>query len=67
MLVCAEGYPALRMNTQGVDFFPETYVLERGSTEKKVGVATPGFLQVLNRAAPGAEPPIHSVRSDCTS
>ncbi len=47
VLICGEGYPALRMNTQGADFFPETHVLQRGSTELKRGVATPGFLQVL--------------------
>lgn len=47
VLVCAEGYPAVRMHTQGADFFNETYFLQRGSTELKRGVATPGFLQVL--------------------
>ena len=49
VLVCAEGYPALRMNTQGADFFKETYLLNRGSTDLKKGVAAPGFLQVLMR------------------
>ncbi len=49
VLVCAEGYPALRMNTQGADFFNETYFLNRGSTDLKKGIATPGFLQVLMR------------------
>jgi hypothetical protein len=49
VLVCAEGYPALRMNTQGADFFNETYFLNRGSTDLKAGVATPGFLSVLLR------------------
>lgn len=47
VLVCAEGYPAVRMHTQGGDFFSETYFLSRGSTDVKRGVATPGFLQVL--------------------
>ncbi len=47
VLVCAEGFPPLRMHTQGVDFFNETYLLNRGSTEAKRGVAAPGFLQVL--------------------
>ena len=47
VLVCAEGFPPLRMHTQGADFFPETYFLNRGSTEAKKGVATAGFLQVL--------------------
>jgi len=49
VLVCAEGYPALRMHTQGADFFNETYFLQRGSTDSKRGVVTPGFLQVLGR------------------
>ncbi|MDB6039103.1 MAG: hypothetical protein JWM99_2944, partial [Verrucomicrobiales bacterium] len=49
VLVCAEGYPALRMNTQGADFFNQTYFLQRGSTDLKGEVATPGFLQVLVR------------------
>ncbi len=49
VLVCAEGYPALRMHTQGADFFKETHFLHRGSTDLKRGVATPGFLQVLLR------------------
>lgn len=47
VLVCAEGYPALRMNTQGADFFPETYVLQRGSTDLKAGVAAPGYLHAF--------------------
>jgi hypothetical protein len=47
VMICGEGYPALRMHTQGADFFPETYFLQRGSTEQKRGVVMPGFLQVL--------------------
>ena len=56
VLICAEGYPALRMHTQGADFFPETYFLQRGNAELKRGVATPGYLQVLmpeSQAGPG--------------
>ncbi len=49
VLVCAEGFPALRMHTQGADFFKETHILNRGSTDLKRGVATPGVLQVLMR------------------
>ncbi|KAB2663372.1 MAG: DUF1553 domain-containing protein, partial [Verrucomicrobia bacterium] len=51
VLVCAEGYPPLRMHSQGADFFPETYFLQRGSPEQKRGVATAGFLQVLSKDA----------------
>jgi len=58
VLVCAEGYPPVRMHTQGADFFPETHVLARGSTDLKQGVATAGFLQVLmpNPDAVDADP-----------
>ncbi|MFN0128311.1 MAG: DUF1549 and DUF1553 domain-containing protein [Verrucomicrobiales bacterium] len=55
VLVCAEGYPPMRMHTQGADFFAETHVLARGSTDLKQEVATPGFLQVLHRHPEEAE------------
>ncbi len=51
VLVCAEGYPPLRMHTQGADFFNETHFLHRGSSDQKRGVAAPGVLQVLLRNA----------------
>jgi len=51
VLVCAEGYPAVRMHTQGADFFPETHFLQRGSTDQKRGVVRPGFLEVLLRGS----------------
>jgi len=51
VLICGEGYPAVRMHTQGADFFPETHQLARGSTDQKRGVAKPGFLQVLGATA----------------
>ena len=54
VLVCAEGNKPLRMNTQGVDFFTNTFFLKRGSTDLKDGVAPQNFLQVLMRA-PDAE------------
>ncbi|MEY3276185.1 MAG: hypothetical protein RL153_1452 [Verrucomicrobiota bacterium] len=50
VLACAEGYPAVRMHTQGGDFLEATHFLRRGSTEQKDGVATPGLLSVLLRA-----------------
>ncbi len=55
VLICAEGHPAVRMHTQGADFFKETYFLQRGSTDQKKGVAAPGFLQALLRG-PELEP-----------
>jgi mono/diheme cytochrome c family protein len=47
ILICGEGYKPMRHHTQGADFFQETYYLERGSVERKQGVAEPGYLQVL--------------------
>jgi hypothetical protein len=49
-LICAEGYTPLRMHTQGADFFNETYILRRGNTDSKQGVANQDFLQVMMRA-----------------
>ena len=49
-LICAEGYTPLRMHTQGADFFNETYILRRGNTDAKQGVANQDFLQVMMRA-----------------
>jgi hypothetical protein len=54
MLVATEGLPAVRLHTQGEDFFPETYFLRRGDPANKEGAATQGFLQVL-MPAPDAE------------
>jgi cytochrome c553 len=48
-LICAEGYTPLRMHTQGADFFNETYLLRRGNTDAKQGVANQDFLQVMMR------------------
>ena len=47
ILICGEGYKPMRHHTQGVDFFNESYLLERGSLDRKRGVATQSFLQVL--------------------
>jgi hypothetical protein len=46
-LVATEGLAAVRLHTQGEDFFPETYFLRRGDPANKEGTATQGFLQVL--------------------
>jgi cytochrome c553 len=50
-LVSSEGLPALRLHTQGDDFFPESYFLRRGDPNQKEGVAQQGFLQVLMTAS----------------
>jgi hypothetical protein len=52
-LICAEGYTPLRMHTQGADFFNETYLLRRGNTDLKNGVASQDFLQVMMRTPEG--------------
>jgi mono/diheme cytochrome c family protein len=51
VLVCAEGFKPLVMHSQGANFFEETYILKRGNTELKDGVASQGFLQVLMPSA----------------
>ncbi|HLV78685.1 MAG TPA: DUF1553 domain-containing protein, partial [Chthonomonadaceae bacterium] len=53
-LICSEGVPAVRTNTQGGDFLEVTNFLKRGDPNQKEGVATQSFLQVLMRA-PDAE------------
>jgi hypothetical protein len=50
-LIASEGVPAVRLHTQGVDFFDKTYFLKRGDVDQKDGVATQSFLQVLTRGA----------------
>lgn len=49
MLVCSEGVPAVRNHTQGEDFLPQTYFLNRGDPNQKLGVAEQGFLNILMR------------------
>jgi hypothetical protein len=46
-----EGVPPYRMMIQGPDLYPTTYVLKRGDVDKKEAVASPGFLQVLDRTS----------------
>lgn len=65
MMVASEGVPPLRKHTQGADFFPETYVLKRGDTNLKSGLAAQSFLQVLMPHADAviywqSQPPAHS-------
>ncbi|MEP6670037.1 MAG: PSD1 and planctomycete cytochrome C domain-containing protein [Chthoniobacter sp.] len=49
-LVCSEGLPAVRLHTQGPDFYEKTYLLKRGDLNQKQDEAVPGFLQVVTRA-----------------
>ena len=48
VLVCAEGFPAVRMHSQGADFFEKTYFLKRGSTNSKGKVVNQGFIKALH-------------------
>jgi hypothetical protein len=50
MLISSEGVPAVRLHTQGPDFYEQTFVLRRGDPNQKVEEAKAGFLQVLMRA-----------------
>jgi len=49
-LVCSEGLPAIRLHTQGPDFYEKTFMLKRGDLAQKVSEAPQGFLQVLMRS-----------------
>jgi hypothetical protein len=55
VLISTEGLPALRLRTQGADFFEQTFYLKRGDLQRKVAPAQPSYLQVLMRAPEGAE------------
>jgi len=49
-LVCSEGLPAIRLHTQGPDFYEKTFLLKRGDLAQKAAEAPPSFLQVLMRS-----------------
>src|SRR5262249_9297599 len=51
VLISTEGLQAIRLHTQGGDFFNESHFLRRGGPGQTEGVAAPGFLQVLMPAA----------------
>lgn len=50
MLISSEGVPAVRLHTQGPDFYEKTFVVRRGDPNQKVEEAQPGFVGVLVRA-----------------
>lgn len=49
-LISSEGTPAVRLHTQGPDFYQQTYFLKRGDLAQKEGEAPAGFLQVVTRS-----------------
>jgi hypothetical protein len=53
MLICSEGVPAVRLHTQGPDFYDKTFVVKRGDPNQKVEEAQLGFLRVLTRHPDG--------------
>ncbi len=48
VLISSEGLPAVRLHTQGPDFYEKTYILQRGDLNQKQEEATPGVLPVLS-------------------
>ena len=49
VLICREGVPAVRLHTQGPDFYDKTFILKRGDLNQKQAEAPTGFLQVVTR------------------
>jgi hypothetical protein len=49
-LICSEGLPPQKLNSQGPEFFDTTFFLERGDPNRKRGPVNQGFLQVLTNA-----------------
>jgi mono/diheme cytochrome c family protein len=50
VMVTTEGLPAIRLHTQGADFFEKTFFLKRGDLNQKLAAADQSFLQVLMTA-----------------
>ncbi|HEX4150165.1 MAG TPA: DUF1553 domain-containing protein [Pirellulales bacterium] len=55
VMIASEGVPAIRLNTQGPDFYEKTYQLKRGDPNQKLGQIEPGFIQVLLRTGATAD------------
>ena len=53
VMVTSEGIPAIRLHTQGPDFYDQTFTLKRGDLNQKLEPATQSFLQALMRAPDG--------------
>ena len=65
VMVCAEGFKPMRHHTSSgkiPDFYPETHILNRGDTNKKIEVASLGFPQALTRTT--ATTPALAVRPE---
>ena len=53
MLISSEGVPAVRLHTQGPDFYERTFILKRGDPNQKTSEAEPRFLTVLTKHSDG--------------
>ncbi len=53
MLICSEGVPAVRLHTQGPDFYEKTFILKRGDPNQKSSEAEQRFLTVLMKHPDG--------------
>ena len=54
MLICSEGVPAVRLHTQGPDFYEKTFVLKRGDPNQKMDEAESRYVTVLANHQDGA-------------
>ncbi len=55
VLVSGDDLPAVRLHTQGADFFEQSFFLRRGDVNLKDGVATVGFPQVVGSSNGAAD------------
>jgi hypothetical protein len=53
MLISSEGVPAVRLHTQGPDFYDKTFILKRGDPNQKTTEAEQRFLTVLMKHPDG--------------
>ena len=52
VLIASEGLPAVRLHTQGSDFFPETHFLRRGDPDQQLEVVSQAFWTQFTDAEP---------------
>ncbi len=53
VMISSEGTPAIRLHTQGPDFYEKTFFLKRGDLNQKLEEAPAGYPLVLVRATEG--------------
>ena len=67
MLVSSEGVPAVRLHTQGPDFYEKMFLVKRGDPNQKVREVTQGFLKVLTNHPDGDKHWLTSPPPDATT